>query len=370
MARNIPELPFTELVERVSQITRLTSDNDLSRVRGALNDHYVRELPYKEDWSFFLASSAITTEPQYDTGTVSVNTLGNSVTFSSDVVMDATFTGRKIQFTQADNIYTLTFVNTTSATISPPLSGTQNITNGAYQIFQPIYFLAPDFQRFPKNGGLQVFQGGMIRVIKEEAIQPYYNEYTPSPSIPDRCRVLSAGTNNVLRVELQPPPVDPMALPYDYLRQPAPLRESTAGFVTVAAGATTVTGSAGTTRFTEMNTGAYFRVDAFGKGADSMWYRVTAIANDSSLTISPAFTNSGATTTRYALSASPEMPPVLHPFMMYGAAKMLMADQNDPILQLMGSQMTANLQDAKRLYKTRIYNQQVETIAEDWQYRR
>lgn len=370
MARNIPEIPFTELVERVSQITRLTSDNDLSRVRGALNDHYVREIPYKEDWSFFLASSAITTEAQYDQGTVSINTLGTAVTFSSDVSLDATFTGRKIQFTQADNIYTLTYSNATGATISPPLSGTQNITNGAYQIFQPTYFLAPDFQRFPKNGGLQVFQGGMMQIVGEDALQPYYAQYTPSPSIPAKCRVLSPGTNNVMRVELSPPPVSPMALPYDYLRQPYPLQESTAGFISITAGATTVTGSAGTTRFTEASTGWYIRSNDFGKGADSTWYRVTAIANDSSLTISPAFTNTGVTIARYALSASPEMPPVLHPFMLYGASKMLMADQNDPILQLMGSQMTANLQDAKRLYKTRIYNQQVETIAEDWQYRR
>ncbi len=370
MAKNISEIPYTEIVERTAQIARLSDENDRSRVRGAVQDGYVRELPYKEDWQFWLASSALTTTQQYDTGTVSINTQQTTATFSSDVTLDATFTGRKIKFSGNANVYDLTFSATTAATISPPLSGTTNVTQGAYTIFAPIYPLAPDFQRFPKNGGLQIWAGGQMTIAGEKVNQNYYRDYTSSPSTPDRCRLLSPDTAGNVRVELQPPPTDPMVIPYEYLRQVRPMQDTTAGFASITAGATTVTGSAGTTNFAAASTGWYMRVDAFGIGADSTWHRIVAIANDSSMTISPAFGTSGVTLTKITLSSVPECPALLHPFIMWNAAKQIMADQNDPTLTLMSSQQTANLQDAKRLYKTRIYNQEIETIAEDWQYRR
>lgn len=370
MSKNIAELPFTEIVERTVQIARIGDTNDRSRVRGAINDGYVRELPYLEDWTFFLASSAITTTPQFTTGTVSINTLQTAASFSTDVLMDATFTGRKIAFNSNANVYDLTFVNASSATISPPLSGNNNIVSGAYTIFSPTYTLAPNFQRFPKNGGLQMFQGGRITIISEEVIQGYYRTYTPSPSLPKNCRVLAPGTDGIPRVEIQPPPRDPMVMPYDYLIQPKPMAETTAGVITVTAGATAVTGSAGTTRFTEANTGWYLRVDALGKGADSTWYKIASIANDSSLTLSTAFANTTMALANYTLSSAPEAPALLHPFILWNGVRQLLEDQDDPMMQQVEIQMKHDIKQAKRLYKTRIYNQEVDTVLTEWQFRR
>ena len=306
----------------------------------------------------------------YTTGNATINTQATAVSFSSDVVLTAAFTGRKIKFSENPNVYDLTFSNATSGTISPPLSGSNNISAGAFTIFQPNYALAPDFDRFPKNGGLLLYQGGRIKQIREaQSTKEYYEKYNPSPSTPELCRVVEFGTAGVPHVELVPPSKEASVFQCDYIRRLLPLRETTAGFVDINSSGTAVTGSAGTTRFTEAQTGWYIRIDAFGIGDDSEWYRISNIAHNSSLTIS-AFGLSGATTAAYTISATPQMPFGIHPAILYGAAMSLMADQNDPQYAVMASLKTAVLIDARRLYKTRVYSQEIETVAEEFHYRR
>ena len=367
MSKNISELPFTEIVERAAKIARI--ENDPARVRGALHTE-ISELNRKEDFIFFFATTAIACTPQFTTGTVSVNTQDTTATFSSDVVLTADFTGRQLKMTDNDNIYTITFSNTTAATISPPLSGDLNVTNGAYTIFQPIYAMPRDFARFPKNGGVLKVQGGRYTPLEESAPQEYYRDYTPSPGTPSKVRLVQSGTDGLKRIELMVPPSKAFVFPVEYIRTLEPLRQSTGGFVDISAGGTTVTGSAGTTLFTEARTGWYVRIDAFGTGDDSEWYRVAAIANNSSLTIGQAFGLSGATTARYTLSAAPDMPELMHPGILYGTVCQLMADQSDPLYAFMSSQKTAVLLDARRIYKTRVYSQFMDTIMEDYQFRR
>ena len=369
MSKNLSELPFTEIAERAAQITRLEGDD--SRVRGAINDQYVREIPRKEDWSFLIISSAITCTDDYATGNAAiVNTQGTTFTLSSDTAIDATFTGRKIKFASNANVYEIaTVVGTTGGTITPPLSGTQNVRSSAYFISEPIYALSRNFDRFPKNGGLLLYEGGRITAIPEVPIQEYFRDYTPTTGKPAKCRLVSAGTDLVQRVELAPPPNEPFVLGYECFQKLDPMRETTAGFVDISAAGTTVTGSAGTTRFTEAQTGWYIRIDQFGTGDDSEWYRVTVLANDSSLTIT-AFGLSGATTAAYTLSPVPHYPLKVQPAILYGAVVTLMADQNDPTSQLYASKYLETLNDCKRLYKTRVYSQDIETVLEDFDYRR
>lgn len=369
MSKTTSELPFTELAERAAQITRLEGDD--SRVRGALNDQYVREIPRKEDWSFLVVSSAITCTDDYTTGNAAVvNTQATTFTLSSDAAIDADFVGRKIKFSTNPNVYEIaTVVGTTGGTITPPLSGTQNVRSSAYFISQPIYALAEDFDRFPKNGGLLLYEGGRITPIPEVPIQTYFRDYVPTPGKPEKCRLVNAGTDLVQRVELGPPPNQPFVLGYEYIQKLDPLFETTAGFVDVSASGTTVTGSAGTTRFTEAQTGWYFRIDAFGTGEDSEWYRIRAITHNSSLTIT-TFGLSGANTAAYTISPVPRYPSKLQPAILYGAVVTLMADQNDPTSQLYASKYLETINDNKRLYKTRVYSQPIETVLEDWDYRR
>ena len=372
MSRLTSDIPFTEIVERIAQISRLASKNDWSRIRGAVNDIYVREIPSKEDWSFLLVSSAITCVEEYDTGTATVNTAGTVVTFGGGFTVDSGFIGRKIHFNDNANVYDITAVSAASVTITPPLAQGTNISGGAFSIYQPIYALAGDFDRFPKNGGLKLYQGGRVTPVPERSLREYYNEVTPFPSTPQYCRLVSqVGTDDTTKVELYPPPSTAIVLPYEYIKRLDPLYDTTAGNIMfLDAGSTVVAGSVGFSRFTEASTGWYFRVNAFGDKEESEWYRVATITHNSSLTLGTAFGLSGATTTGYTLSPIPQIPSKVQAALIYGGVRAILADQNDPTVVLMGSMYNAIIQDARKNYKTRIYNQEVESIAEDFQYRR
>ena len=172
-------------------------------------------------------------------------------------------------------------------------------------------------------------------------------------------------------MELVPPPNTAFVIEYEYLRRLNPMRETTSGFIVgLDAKSTAVVGSAGTTKFTEGVTGGYFRINAYGVGDDSEWFKVASITHDSSLSLSLAFGLSSATTTGYTLCSVPEIPTKMQPAIMHGAIRMLLADQNDPNVILASSMFTAIISDGKRMYKTRIYNQEVDMITEEYRYRR
>src|SRR3990167_1716690 len=96
MSKNTVELPYTEIVERVKSITR-SPDNAIEKIRGVVQDMYTRDIPTKHDWTFLMASSAITTVGEYKTGNVSATTGSNILTFSSDVVLIDSMNSRKIK---------------------------------------------------------------------------------------------------------------------------------------------------------------------------------------------------------------------------------------------------------------------------------
>ena len=362
MAKNINELPFTEIVERASQLARERSDVS-NKVRGIVNDIYIREIARKEDWSFLLASSTITVRREYNTGTiVTANTGATTVTFSTDVALDATYTGYKLKISGNPYVYDFTYESATSGTIQPPISGDTNAGGNTYSLVLPNYSLPTDFDRFPKNGGLVDFTGTTDKIIPESAYQDFLSDYRSSPTN------IAAG-NSIL--EINPPPKIAKSYRTDYFLRPRPMRETTAGVInSISASGTTVTGSAGTTRFSEATTGDYFRVDAFGKAGDSEWYRIIAIANNSSLTLQTAFGLSGATSANYTICSAPQMPVRLHPAILYGTILQLSADQDDPMIQGYIQKYAEVLSDGKRLYKTRIYNQDIHHLGEEWLYRR
>lgn len=367
MSKNQTLLPYTEIVERAAKTAR--NEDDLPRVRAAVQTEY-SEIQRREDWIFLFARTALAAVSPYTTGNATASTQGTTVSFSSDAVTTASMTGRKIKFSTNDNVYDFTFSNSTAGTINPPLSGSLNVQAASYSIFQPIYNLPRDFARLPKNGGVLLQQGGRTAPIPETSPQEWYQDYSPFPGTPEKLRIVQVSTDGVSSVEFNPPPGSAFLFPVEYLRRLDPLRETTAGFVDISAGGTAVTGSAGTTLFTEARTGWFIRIDAFGKGADSEWYRVAAITHNSSLTLATAFGLSGATTARYTLCPVPDLPEILHNALMYGAVTQVMADQNDPLYAFMASQKSAVLLDARRIYKTRVYSQFMDNIVEDYQYRR
>jgi len=369
MAKNTDIIPFTEICERALRLARVP-DNVMSKVRGVVNDVYCREIGNKWDWNFLLVSSSVTATPNYNTGTVSINTGSQSAVFSSDATLDSSFSGRKIKFSGNDVVYDFVYSNATGGTITPQLLGNTNLSSTSYDIFQPKYSLASDFSRFPKDMGVYKWSGGKKVTIGEEPIQEERENYSSTPGVPEKIKLTGTDTGGCQQFDFRPPPKDERVYGYDYFKRLMPMYENTGGLSSIGAGGTTISGASATARFTEATTGDFFRVDEFGKGEDSTWYRIIAIANDSSMTITPAFTNSAVTVANYTICRAPEMPTMLHPAIMYGAIRALAVDQNDPNVQYYVKMEADTILDAKKLYITRVYSQDMHGLHEDYRYRR
>jgi len=370
MSKNVDVIPFTELVERVGEIARERAEIG-PKLRGFVNDVYLREIGRKWDWNFLLVGSTITVNSSYTTGTLTANTGGTQVVFSTDVTLSQLYSQSQLKITGNDYIYKCTYESTTSLTIQPPISGNLNYSNAGYTLFFPCYALASDFDRFPKNGGFVNYNGGVPKTIAESPYQEWQGNYSPQPSdTPERVRIYGTNTAGNQIIELNPAPKSTKSYPYNYFIGLKPMRQTTSGLIgNVAANGTTVVGDSNT-RFTEATTGFYFRIDNFGKGNDSEWYRIISIANDSTMTLQTAFGISGATSAAYTISAAPQMPVLLHPAIMYGAVLQATLDQDDPLFQSYNMKLAEVLSDGKRLYVSRVYNQDIHHLGEEYLYRR
>lgn len=375
MSKTTKEIPYTELVERVISISR-ANQSSIEKVRGIVQDIYTRDIPIKYDWNFLFSSSSIVTTSEYITGNASVNTGSRVVSFSTDAVMIDSMNRRRIKFSGDSTVYEITsFYSANSLQISPEFSGTTNISNGSYSIFQPVYALANDFDRFPKDGGLYKWNGGNKYILMEEPYQEYAENYTGSPSVPEKIRIVGSDTAGNTLIEMSPPPKDARIYNYDYLRSLSPMAETSAGHIqTINARATGVTGYT-TTRFidakTDNNVRNFLRVDILGRSHDSSWYPILAITHDSSVTLKTAFANTAITSSAsYVISNSPEIPSMLHPAILYGAIASVMADQNDENAVIYFGRYAQVLSDAKRIYVSRVYSQDIHGVHEEWDYRR
>lgn len=369
MSKNQSVIPFTELVERTGEIARERADTQ-PKLRGFVNDVYLREIGRKWDWNFLLVSSTITTRRSLDTGTVSANTGATAATFSSDVTLDATYTGSQLRITGNDVVYDCVFSQTTSLTIQPPISGATNYTNASYQLYFPFYALPTDFDRFPKNGGFANWVSGNQKEIQETPFQEWGVDYSSNPSdAPERVRIIGTNTAGNALLEINPPPKNAKSYLTNYYQSLSPMRETTSGLIgNITSGGTNVVGDTNC-RFTEATTGDYFRITALGRGNDSLWYRIISIQNDSALTLQTAFATTGVTSANYVISTSPKMPVKLHPAILYGAVLQCAVDQDDPMFQAYNLKLAEVLSDSKRLYVSRVYNQKIHSDAEDYMYR-
>jgi hypothetical protein len=376
MAKNIREIPYTEMQERIMDLGRVP-ENTKQKLRGIIQDLYLREIGLKWDWDFLITESSITTEKSYDTGTVSIDTGDNAATFASATITTG-MTGKQIKMSGGAAVHKFTYVSTSDGTVKPFFEGTKNLSGVSYSISQPVYSLAGDFERFPKTNadekcggatGLYRWTGAKPDPIFRKSYQEFMNNYEATPGTPSRFRILSPNTAGEIQVEVNPPPKNAENLRYDYIRQLAPLRETSAGVVTISAAGTTVTGSTAC-RFTDATTGDWIRCTDLGVGADSEWFRVLAITHDSSLTLSAAFANTAVTSANFVISSAPDMPAKLHPAIMYGALRAVILDQNDHNIQLYEFKYKEALDDAVTLYVTRQYAQEFDTIATEEDYRK
>ena len=357
MSKNINEIPFTELVERTSEIARERADVK-PKIRGYVNDVYILEIGRKWDWNFLLVGSTLTMRQRYNTGTVSANTGDTAVTFSSDVSLDSSNTGAKLSINGNNYIYDCVFSQTTSLTIQPPISGNTNVSGASYNLFYPLYSLPENFDRFPKNGGLADYQGNTQKIIQETPFQEWGINYSATPSdAVERVRIFGTDTSGRALLEVNPPPLNAKSYLNNYLQSLSPMRETTAGLI-------------GNIRFLEATTGDFLRIDNLGLSNDSLWYRIIAISGDSGLTLQTAFSATGITSANYTICSAPRMPVKLHAGILYGSVLQCVTDQDDPLYSMYHMKLAEVMSDSKRLYVSRIYNQDIHHLGEEYLYRR
>lgn len=377
MSKNQIEIPYTEIVERVASLGR-TNANAIEKVRGVVQDIYTRDIPTKHDWTFLQANSSIVTTAEYKTGTVSATTGSNLITFSSDVTVTAGMVGRKVKLSGNEVVYQIdSFSTAQELRINPEFQGANNLTSVSYSLFQNTYPLAGDFDRFPKDGGVYKWTGGAKQILPEEPYQEYAQKFASNPAIPDKMRLVGIDTAGNQLIEFRPAPKDSRIYGYDYLRRLYPLVETTGGLIKgISSNAVAVVAQTNGTflRATTSNSSKweryFFRVDQMGKSQDSEWYPVINIVSNSDLTLRVGFANSAVTTANYAVSKAPEMPTMLHPAVVFGALASILADQNDEKAAVYFARYAQVLSDAKRIYVSRTYSQDIHGIQEDWQYRR
>lgn len=375
MSKTTTEIPYTEIVERVMSLGRV-NPNAIEKVRGVIQDIYTRDIPTKHDWTFLFVSSAITTIGEFKTGNATVTTDGRIVSFSSDAVMIDSMNGRKIKFAGNEVVYDVTsFMAVNSLQILPSFQGDVNITNGSYTVFQPTYALAPDFDRFPKDGGIYKWNGGNKEILSEAPYQEYAEDYASQPSTPEKVRLVGVDTAGNQLVEFSPAPNNVRNYSYDYIMRLQPMQETSTNLVRGVSSKSLSVAFIGTTQFAEIMTDSktinFFRARDFGTGQDSQWYPILSYTGDSSLTLRTVFASSAVTSSaNYNISQAPKMPTMLHPAILYGALAHIMADQNDPNAILYLGRYAQVLSDSKRLFVTRVYSQDIHGVQEDWDYRR
>jgi len=372
MSSNIPEIPFTELVERTQKLARVGEDT-FDKIRGVVTDVYVREIPAKFDWTFLMASSSLTTNAETHGGTVSMSTGDTTVVLTSSTFPTGCV-GYKIKFTGNDTAYEVTaYLSTTSLTINPSLQGAQNLSGASYSLYRDAYPLSRNFDRFPTPGGVYRWAGGRKQILPEVQYANYINdEYQATAGQPNKTRLIGTDTAGNQLVEFVPPPRDAKVFGYDYVNTLTPMFETTAGLIaSISANGVTVQGSG--TSFTKVLTdgSCFLRVDNFGTGSDSSWYRVLSVQSDTLLTLATAFANSIVTAgASYTIAQAPKYPVRMHLGIVYGACRQLTVDQNDPNSQFYHAQYAAVLSDAKRIYVSRPYSQEMNGVFNDYNYRR
>ena len=361
-------IPFSEIIERVQDLTRTNIDSK-QRIRGIVNEVYTLDIPKEYDWSFLKSSSAISVLAEHKSGYASVTTQGTAITLQSSNTISAAYTGRKIKFSGNANIYDFTFSQSTGGTISPPLSGIANVSTGGYTIFQNIYTLPADFDRFPVNGGLLFYSAGQPTPLPELLDDDYYEQVSASPSsTPNNCRLVGYDTAGNRQFEVVPAPSQVYILLNEYLKVLPPMSENTMGTVVITSNQTAVTGTG--TIFTQMNTGDYLRFDPFGKGADSVWYQISAISSDTNMTLAANFRKDSSVTGSFTICPAPRMPYRLQDALIYGTVRKLLPDEKDPMLAYADKEYQKIIVYNKNLEQSRHAKDDVELIAEDYQYRR
>jgi hypothetical protein len=359
----IGEIPFTELYERLLNLGRIDSPNNSDYAKGLINDSYTRTLPRLQDWNTMIKEDTLVMVPTYDTGTVSVNAgstslTGVGTTFTSSMTAAA---GYKITIQGNPDIYTFEYVSATTATISPGLSGANNITGNTFKVFKDEYDLAADFDRLLKNGSVYVYMDGRLRDSIKEVPRDFFREdFLNAAQDPIR-RVMRAGTNSVTGrriLQVNPYPKTARVYPYEYYFKIVPMSEYDTGTISVTNASTAVVGT-DTAWASNVAAGDYLRVDANGVAESSIWYKIATVTDDNNIVLESNFGEFTESSMEYTICKTPvSFPSEFHEFILYDALVIVGGEQGDPNAAGFAARREEILESLKMNYKSRRTNTQ------------
>jgi hypothetical protein len=349
------------------------------KFKGLVNDAYTRDLFRNEDWDFGKSSSSISASAYYNTGTVSC-TAGSAALTGVGTTWTAAMTalnGWKIKFSGQDIIYDFTRTAATTATISPVLSGANDLASAGYTLYRDTYSLVSDFSRFmlTEMGGLQLYKQGRVTSIPVKFDKQWFEDFRVDVSdTVSMCRFNGYTLAGLRRLQINPATKTAIVLPYEYMKILAPMTEYTTGYISaITNGAAAVTGAGATWNSTaNIDTATYryyFRIDGDGTGANSMWYLIDSVGGANAITLATTYAGvtigAGVSTDTYTISRVPEIPHEFHDWLIYASAYNGIADQGDPNYQYYVAQAAKILTECKMQYKSRRVSQQF-SVEDSW----
>jgi len=112
-----------------------------------------------------------------------------------------------------------------------------------------------------------------------------------------------------------------------------------------------------------------YRVEAEKERDEDLYQSQLQQLGHSNLTLQNAFATTGITSANYTICTAPKMPVKLHAGILYGSVLQCVTDQDDPLYSMYHMKLAEVMSDSKRLYVSRIYNQQIHNLGEEYLYR-
>jgi len=375
---NKREIPFTELCERAQHIAREDAINVIPKYKGLVNDVTIKIIPRIYDWRPLMRTSYIQCSACVTVG--QVNVLANSPISNIVTGVGTAWTsnmtsalGWKIKFSGNDNVYDFDYTTPTTAVITPALSGIVSITSGGYNLFRDTYALHSTLDRFLINGGIEWTRSGIPEVIMECPEDQWKDEYQCVPGTQLQ-RMRTLGERDILgnkQIQVNPPPQQAILCPYDFVKMLLPMTDYTTGTVSKLVNGTTAVTGTGTSWAGYLQTGYiyYLRLNRDGTGDASIWYKILSATGAGTITLSENY--NGVTVDpasmviaekipqEYTISMVPEWPADFHDAILYKAAALGIADQDDPMFKYYELLAKTAFDELKTIYKTRTYNKAV-----------
>lgn len=316
-------MPFTRLREMVQEtMEELSNEPEVNlKYNRRINQMYQHDIPNYFEFDFLRRNASIRLVVEHTTGNVDVSVGSTSVAggttspaFTSDM------TGRKFKFAGNDEIYTFTFVSSTSGTISPAFTGDTALTDDNYAIFQDVYDLETDFSwHTTEPNFFYNVSGGTQNLTWLDEEEFNYRFTTTGAEYATYWREFPGLTSLGLhQVQITPYPTKLRLLQYDYFKQLDELQEFTTDTATTTLGSATVTTSADFSA--SISAGQFFRIDG-----DNAWRKIITVAT-TTLTLDNVYptTNSAQA---YTVCDALQIPAVHENAIYYGACMLTEKEQ-------------------------------------------